>query len=301
MLASATQSVLAAPSLLTGGPLLFIDVQHGLCNRLRALASATVLAKNSGRQLILVWCPDHHCQARVGDLLNYDGTVIEDPTLAAFERSRAARVYNYMEIEDGAHNKEPIDPRSIEGDIYVRSSDALVSPLVDLRSETKVLRGLRPCDDVLALVTQVPHPSDVAIHVRMGTGPAFDHLSYEAPANWPAERHQELTEWRKKSDVSRFVSRLDQLIEQGEARTIFAAADLSATYSALIERYGDRLRFLERPVFDRSAAQLQYALADLMLLASAPRFLASTWSSFSDVAQHLAPPDRKIERSGLDF
>jgi hypothetical protein len=40
---------------------------------------------------------------------------------------------------------------------------------------------------------------------------------------------------------------------------------------------------LPRNLYDRSAQQLQYALADMLLLALSRRFLGSVGSSFSDV------------------
>lgn len=279
---------------------LFIDVQHGLSNRLRAMASAAVIARASGRELVVVWRPDHHCEARIGDLLDYDGLVIEDGDINAL-RDGSAEIFNYMEIEDGSRHLAPINPLETAGDIYVRSAYSLVSPLLVDRDEVQFLRRLRPCDAVLDLVNRVPHPSDIAVHVRMATGPAFDHLSYESPENWPAERHQELIAWRKKSDVSRFVARLDTLFDSLDVNSVFVAADLPATYAAMIERYGDRVRHLPRDLFDRSARQLQYALADVILLSAAPHFLASHWSSFSDLAQRLARPGRRIEKSGHDF
>ncbi|GAB4264904.1 MAG: hypothetical protein Kow0013_12590 [Pararhodobacter sp.] len=279
---------------------LFIDVQHGLCNRLRALASAAVIAEATGRELVVVWRPDHHCEARLCDLLEYDGLVIEEADPGILSR-QARRVYNYMEVEPGARFKEPIDLSGVEGDVYIRSAYTLEGPLRDDRAENRFLQGLRPSRAVLELVQSIPQPSDLALHVRMATGPAFDHLSYESPANWPPERHRELIEWRQKSDISRFVARLDALMIAQPVNSIFVAADLPATYAALIERYGDRVRHLPRDRYDRSARQLQYALADLMLLSAAPMFLASTWSSFSDVAQRLARPGRRTERSGIDF
>lgn len=283
-------------------PYLFIDVQHGLGNRLRALASAVVIAKKTDRQLIVIWQTDHHCEARIGDLLRYDGPVIETDEVD-FLRARCAHVYNYMEIEPGAvfHEEVLAGPDAAQGDVYVRSADTLNSRFSNRLEENRVLEDLRPNAAVLDLVRGVANPSDVAVHIRMATGPAFDHLSYESPENWPAERHLELTEWRQKSDISRFITRLDALISAGDINTIFAAADLPATYAALIDRYGDRVRYLRRTEYDRSAAQLQTALADMMLLTAAPLFLGSTWSSFSDIAQRLAQPWRKYEKSGVDF
>ena len=59
-------------------PRLFVDVQHGLCNRLRALVSGAAIAARTGRQLVVIWVPDHHCEARIGDVLRYPGMVIEE-------------------------------------------------------------------------------------------------------------------------------------------------------------------------------------------------------------------------------
>ncbi|TGD63284.1 hypothetical protein EYC08_13375 [Tabrizicola sp. WMC-M-20] len=279
---------------------LFIDAQHGLCNRLRAMASAAVIARATGRQLVVVWHPDHHCQARLADLLDYPGPVIEDDSADRF-RARATRVYNYMEIEPGsAYGAAVLGGADPGGDVYIRSAYSLTSHLTSMAQEQLFLRRLVPSQPVWDLVQSVPHPSDVAAHIRMATGPDFEHLSFESSANWPAERHRELTEWRQKSDVSRFVDRLSRAFDQG-ARHAFVAADLAATYSALSDRFGTRLRFLPRDSYDRSARQLQYALADLMLLTTAPLLLASHWSSFSDVAQRLSRPFHRVERSGIDF
>lgn len=86
-----------------------------------------------------------------------------------------------------------------------------------------------------------------------------------------------------------------------DAQTIFVAADLAGTYDTLTECYGARIRFQPRNLYDRSAQQMQSALADMILLTAAPLFLASGWSSFSDVAQRLAKPGRRPEQSGVDF
>ncbi|MDA7429618.1 hypothetical protein PGB28_14200 [Primorskyibacter aestuariivivens] len=282
-------------------PRLFIDVQHGLCNRLRAMASGASIAQATGRELVVIWRPDHHCNARIGDLLDYDGPVIEDD-VADLCRRFSSRVYNYMEIEEGAVYEEPVQAEAFpDGDIYVRSAYTLVSSHRDEAREDSFLRALRPAAPVRELLDQVPHPNPVAAHIRMATGPRFDHLSYEAPENWPAERHAEMLHWRERSQPEAFERRLDQLIEEGKADRVFLAADLAATYERFGARYGNRLVHLPRQLYDRSARQLQYALADLLLLIAADRLLASTWSSFSDMAQRLARPGRSFEQSGQDF
>ena len=280
---------------------LFIDLQHGLGNRLRALSSAAVIAQACDRQLVVIWVPDHHCGARMGDLFDHDQPLIETAQAAALMRDSAARVYNYMEIEPGSRHLEPVLADPVGGDVYVRSAYTLVSPLLMPARERTWLWAMRPSRAVRDLLGRGLRGADLAVHVRMATGPAFDHLRHEAPDNWPAHRHRELVAWREKSHISRFIARLDQLETMGERGRIFAAADLPASYAALADRYGSRLHWLPRDLHDRSAPQQQHALADMLLLASAGRFLASSWSSFSDMAQRLARPGRPVELSGRDF
>jgi len=279
---------------------LFIDLQHGLSNRLRALASAAVIAGKTGRELVVIWRPDAHCEARAGELLQLPWPVIEDDAAEAL-RAGAAREYNYMEIEPGSAFDAPILDEAVAGDVYVRSAYTLRGPHFDIEEENRVLRGLRPVPAVTELVASVGGPFSVAAHVRMATGPAFDHLAWEGPENWPEGRHRELSEWRRKSDIGRFVDKLDQLVEAGAAETIFVAADLAESYAVMEERYGARLRLLRRDLYDRSPRQVQYALADLILLTAAPLFLESTMSAFSEVAQRLAWPGRPCLHSGIDF
>lgn len=283
-------------------PRLFLEVQHGLCNRLRAMASGAALAEATGRELVVIWRPDHHCQCEIGDLLDYAGPVIADDT-ADLCRRFSPRVHNYMEIEPGSVFEEPILAQTPDpgGDVYVKSAYTLVSPHADHAAEQRFLHALVAAPQVQELVNTVRHPNDVAMHIRIATGPAYDHLSYESPENWPENRHEEMLYWRARSQPAVFEARLEALIERGDAGTVFLAADLPETYERFQARFGDRITFLPRQLYDRSARQLQYALADLLLLARANRLLASNWSSFSDVAQRLAYPGRPFEKSGKDF
>ncbi|MBO9476106.1 hypothetical protein J7382_01040 [Shimia sp. R11_0] len=298
-----SNSKIPAPAAIIRRSYLFIDAQHGLGNRMRALASAACIADATDRQLVVIWRRDHHCQADMVDVFDYAGPVVADDSDDVM-RDSAAKVYNYMEIEPGAQFQEPVLPdpqRFASQHIYIRSAYTLNSPYYSWEHEDRFLHGLRPSQPVLDLLKQVPFPSDVSAHIRMATGDGFDHLSWEAPENWPAIRHEELKLWRAQSHVSAFITRLDALVAEGACDSLFVACDLPETYVTLQERYGDRLRNLPRDLYDRSCAQAQYALADMMLLARSKRFLASSGSSFSDVARRLAPRGCQFEQSGVDF
>lgn len=303
-------SHLAAPARLQRRPYLYIDVQHGLANRLRALASGAVLAQATQRQLVLLWQPDAHCQARFHDLFAQPIPVIEEDP-AGVLRASAAQVYNYMEIEPGACFQEPIfaGRRDLGGDVYIRSAYTLSSPLANPAAERAFLRGLTLDGSVAALLAPFAGQRfAVAAHIRMATGQGFDHLAWESPDNWPEHRHQELSEWRGKSHVERFLPRLDALLSaqagqsgQSAPPRLFVAADLPETYDLLRARYGAQFTCLARDSYDRSVDQVRHALADMIVLSRAERFLASSWSAFSDMAQRLAPGGRAVERSGIDF
>ena len=282
---------------------LFIDAQHGLGNRLRAIASAASIAEVTGHELVVVWQPDHHCEARFTDLFRYRGAVIETAFPRVFARA-GGEFYNYMEIEPGAAKDAPVlarDPRRGYGDVYVRSAYALVSPHSSATRARDFLQRLTPAAEVGDLVRSVRRPNRVSVHVRMAGGPAHEHLSYESPANWTARGHAEIAHWRARSHADRFTARIDALLAEGRADSIFLAADLPGTYDAFAERYGARLAWLPRDRFDRSAEQLRHALADMLLLGTAEHFLGSTWSTFSELALTLSPRILRAEFSGRDF
>jgi hypothetical protein len=278
---------------------LFIDAQHGLGNRMRAIGSAAAVAEAEDRELVIVWRPDHHCECRFEELFDYGGAVREDIDPDGAARSGAS-IYNYMEIEPGAL-KDALVSFQTDNDVYFRSAFVMNHPASDWEAENRFLKTLSPVAPVCDLVASVRSPNDVAAHVRMAGGPQFEHLPWESAANWKGEAHASVAHWRKQSHYDRFLLRLAALIEAGEAETFFVAADLPETYATFQARFGDRAAHLPRSVNDRSRDQLQYALADAILLGRAPRLLGSTWSSFSELAMRLAEPGLTVEMTGKDF
>ena len=298
-------AALAAPAVGRQRPVLYVDAQHGMGNRLRAIGSAAALASRADRELVIVWQPDHHCDCRLTDLFDYAGPVVE----TAFPEDAAARgidVYNYMPLEPGSQKDAAIDLASPR-DVYVRSAFVLNagpgsgSGSGDWEAENRFLQALRPVEAVREMMAGVRHPNALAAHVRMEAGAGRDEQSYDRPENWTEEDHALIHHWRAQSHFTRFMDRIDALIAQGAAETLFVAADLPEIYEAFQDRYGDRLAFLPRSLYDRSAEQLRYGLADALLLGRAPRLLGSTWSSFSELALRLAPAPVEIEMSGTDF
>ncbi|MEM9964538.1 MAG: galactosyltransferase-related protein, partial [Asticcacaulis sp.] len=280
-------------------PKLFIDAQHGLGNRLRAIGSASAIAQATDRELVIVWEPDHHCQCAFSDLFEYSGEVIEKSFV---EDARAGKsvVYNYMPNEPEMEKGRLIDDTDTR-DIYARSAFTLNSPHSHWESENSFLKQLSPVAPVRNLLNSVRHPNAVSVHVRMETEVGREQNTYDRVENWTKEDHELIHHWRAKSHFSHFLTKIDQLITGGMADTVFLAADLPETYDAFKDKYGHRLAYLPRQLYDRSAQQLHYALADAILLSRAPLLLGSTWSSFSELAMRLAPEPITVKMSGRDF
>jgi len=294
-----TEAILKSPAVVKHSPRIFIDAQHGLGNRLRAIGSAAAIAAASGREMVVIWEPDHHCDCRFSDLFDYKGAVIEQRFMDQ-ARTRGALVYNYMTAEEGSE-KDALISLDTTADIYARSAFVLNSPHSSWTTENAFLKSLTPIEPIRKLVEAVRHPNAISAHVRMEAGAGLDNNTYDRPENWRPEDHEAIHKWRAKSHFSHFMKRIDALIAEGRADTIFLAADLPATYAEFQDRYGDRLAWLPRSLYDRSAEQLHYALADAILLSHASRLLGSTWSSFSELAMRMAKGKIEIEMSGRDF
>jgi hypothetical protein len=278
---------------------LYIDAQHGLGNRLRAIASGAAIARATERELVIIWEPDAHCECHFGDLFDHDGAVMAR-SFAGMAASCGMDFVTYMELEPNSRKDKRIHLRKGE-DFYARTAYVLNSPESDCRVENDFLQRLKPVEAVQDLVSSVRSPNDLAVHVRMVGGEGFEHLPYETPDNWKKSSHKKITHWRRKSHFSNFIARIDQLAGEGRAGRIFLAADQAETYDEFYGRYGDRVACLPRKLYDRSTEQLKYALADALLLGRAPFLLGSTWSSFSELAQRLSVEDMNIEMSGKDF
>ena len=205
-----------------------------------------------------------------------------------------------MEVEDGAKKNAPLD-LSWSGDIHARTGYVLNEPSSTWETENRFLRSMQPVREVRELIASVRAPNDVSAHVRMVGSPGTDTASYDQAENWTADGHVQIHHWREKSHYAHFIKRLNRLIAEGQADRIFVAADAPETYDAFTQTFGERVAYLPRKLYDRSAAQLLYASADAYLLGSAPLLLGSTWSSFSELAMRMSDKDMTCEMSGRDF
>ncbi len=275
-------------------PKLVVDAQHGLGNRLRAIASGFSFSQIHDRELIIRWVPDEHCDCTFASLFDFDGAVEDtkenDPenALTVDLMSKAFR--------------EAFDTASLvkaQRDIVIQSAYRFTFGKPYDPIERKFLRELKPSADVQEMIESVRSQNDIAVHVRMNGGAATDPHG-DVPGDWSRSEDEISRRARSRSHYAFFFKRLDQLLEAKGDSTIFLASDNSESYGAFAAKYQDRVTSLPRTVYDRSEVQLKYALADVILLSRAPLLLGSNWSSFTEIA-HSMSQNQRLEISGQHF
>jgi hypothetical protein len=278
-----------------------IEPCHGLGNRMRAIASAAAITRATGRDLVINWRADDHCEAGFDDLFQANCAVTETDSMDE-ARARGDLVLDNMETGEGAAKGALLELVSGRN-AYLRSAYVITHPASHWVAENAALAAmLRPRDDIRALAP--PGLFDIALHVRMeAAGGSFD-----AAHNWSAEGHDAILHWRGQSHYGRFMTRLDAWLARWEASDlprIFLAADQAGTRDAFAARYGSRVAMRAHdgpdPGRDRSPGALRAALADMLALSESRHLLASPWSSFGEVALRLSTRLDAHERAGLDF
>lgn len=275
---------------------LFVDVQHGLGNRLRAWASAAAIAEATNRELVTIWEPDMHCECTMEDLFLTSGLVTTDRSVLP----AGVRLYNYMEPEPGSKKGELVELPAGQ-DVCVRAAYVLNHPASDWNRENCHLKALPLSAGVKALLAPLDVRGCVGVHVRMEAGTGKDDKPYDARDLWGDDNHKQIQYWRDKSHYSVFFRKLDQLIAEQTDLRFFLATDLEENYAAFERTYGERVLMLRRQCYDRSREQIMYAMADAVLLSRCTRLLGSNWSSFSELASRLSSNFHKVEMSGMDF
>ena len=214
--------------------LLLVEPYHGLGNRLRAYASAAALARKSGRHLIVVWIPDVHVNARLGDLFEVkQHTVFDIPVLPTLERLNSdLLVYDY----NSRGGKDKVLRDKSRSTIYARSAYILQSETKvyesDIRKELSKLRPVpqiqkRVVENVNKLTTE---SVIVGVHVRMQSNiqidvPGIDLLPEGHPAGSSAMgpvKHS-----RDRCHYTAFIPHIKRILESNmNAKFLVATDDL---------------------------------------------------------------------------
>jgi hypothetical protein len=274
---------------------LVIDVQHGLTNRLRALASAKAIAVRESRQLIIVWEQDKHCLAPLTELFSIIsgfGFIVDDAELARSIVQRATFTrYDYM--VDGTAAVKSAE----ETGLYIRTMDFIpwngryngnhydILHKLSGMTSPHVRAIISKYHDTLP--TEMPatfHENLVGVHIRMVSRPLQDVPNLDANQ---LDRMELATAYRVSCHVKFFIRRM---LLFPHTTHFFVSSDSAEAYANLImhPELQTRVHYNDNhDCRDRSLHCVPYAAADLVLLSRTRFMLTSKWSAFSQVAANM--------------
>ena len=292
---------------------LYIHPKNGLGNRLRALASAYNIAKETGRQLVIIWIPDVHCNAKLTEIfkLNFllkDTQIIDNiDEINEFGNPDEYQIgengsvysgkliYNYM-----THKDHYIDDTS-SNDIYVISACILKNSHTNWHKESKFIQHLEPVDEIASEIYKFEIQYDIekaiGIHIRMGQ--PMETAVYENTKTWAQESQHSIELWRSHSHYSVFMKEMDRILLENPKQKFFLCCDNANIYDEIIKTKKYDIIYTPKTIYDRSCKQIQSAVLDLILLSKCQYILGSNWSSFTEIAHRLS--NKQLKLAGINF
>lgn len=271
--------------------MLIVHLQHGLGNRLRALASAALLARKRGMWLRIISPVDIHFNTTLENVINATASGLFDiwPDFNPVELDLSDfDVYDYMDL---AHKYEQI--KSGPNHIYVRSAYRLNSTISTMEEEDAVLRSLVPHAAVMELVDSIPLDGGkpiVGVHIR-NLDPRTE-LPDLQQSEYPDEGWAAIMYHRNSIKVEVFIGEMQRLHAVDPTTQFYVSADsVNVLKQVVANAAGVRVHSLDlinAGCSDRATACLQLAYANLLLLGRSNKLLGSYWSAYSEIAGCIA-------------
>lgn len=290
---------------------LFVHLMHGLGNRLRALGSAMSFAKETDRELVVIWETDAHIAAKFSDLFRDELVVMRefkpkwpfrdydkwDKAWLSFE------FFNYMEMEGhGAVKGQWIvdqpDKHFYFKSAYVMEAD---SRLTDWNRDNAMLRSLQPVQEVVEMITG--HENEalenmIGIHIRDRTlDRDIKNVNFETEYGVAASKEMEY--WRRKSSYRTFVEEMHVLVSKEASLRFYVATDTVEVIPKLQAEFPGRISFTQRNCDGRDGHCVRFALVDIICLSKTKKLIGSNWSSFTEAASRFG--GKKARLAGQDF
>ena len=200
---------------------LIINPQHGLGNRIRAIASAYSIAKANHLTLAIHWIPDDHCNCRLEDIFsntNYFGEVLEQ---ISPEDMASFKVYNYMTTESNGNKNETIDLQ--HNAIYCKSNCILMHPN-NYCYFSEFFCNLKFHPRILRYISHFQVSQCIGIHIRIEE---TDKTYENSTDNWTIQEHNIMSSHRQLSKMENFMNQINRELHFNPSQTFFISSKQS--------------------------------------------------------------------------
>jgi hypothetical protein len=243
---------------------------HGLGNRMRVVLGARALAEHEGRSFAYVWPTGRGFGARLDELWEFDARRWPESLSRAL-----APVYPYRDASLVWLDDEALRERVWQ----IRTPHALSLP-DGAPDWPAALRELEPVDGIRQRITDLSAASDgrpyLGVMIRAHTV-AHAATLRESPVEW-------------------YLDRIAGIRAERPDLGLYVAADTDDAFERVAERFPDCAGQTGKGAYNSRRA-LQAAVADLYLLAGSCHILAPHFSSFPELARHLAGGAVALETS----
>lgn len=277
-------------------PKFYIQGCNGLGNRLRAIASAAVIAEKINYLLIIIWVPDIHLNSKMSDLYDISNLLVT---------SSMPKNKEYISVVNTSFSEPSQIIIDNKQDIFISSACVINNSLTSWKDECYWLKKLKLISSIQKEIDKITLRIDFSemcgVHIRMGQ----PNQEFESCKGWKQEQIQSLLKYRNASHYSYFIYQMKKMLAHNSKQKFFLCADNKNIYEKFNQEFGKLIKtgqifYLEKNKWDRSSDQLVTALIDVYLLSKTSTFLGSPWSSFTELVSRLASKQTKLI-AGVDF
>lgn len=246
----------------------------GLCNRMRALASALSLGRRIGARVDLIWYRDTslNCDFKalftqpeglsrviVVDLTSILGRWLRKALIVS--RSHGGRgLYDQGYIAKARQAGVTLDQEFCGKKVFIETSSSFSEPL-----NYDDFTPVKEIEEMIAL-TSIQLDNAVGIHIRRSD----NKLSIK---HSPTEKFEEI---------------MCGMLASGYCERFFLSTDSDEVERYMVDKFSDKLVMHPKRTCDRSVdSSIKDAVVDLYCLASCKKVVGSYWSSFSETAACL--------------
>lgn len=257
---------------------LLIRPYGGLCNRLRALISAQIVAERSERHLIVVWELHKGCNCRFDELFLTDldvfhvgklGKWLEDLKIGTVNRFLFGKAVERFGAEDleALGRMESSDASVVSARSFSQFKPSTMPQSAYHRAFSQKLNALRPKRSIQAIIERFKRETFsenmIGVHVRRTDNVKSKQVSTD----------------------EMFMARMRSLLDEDPSSRFFLSTDSPATERKLAQACGDKIvSYKKRSRARDDKIGIQDGYIDLRLLGETRRVLGSYWSSFSEMA-----------------